>query len=438
MKRLLLCLCTSIAFCGHANAQEYTFQLNFGTAPTETETLENGAIRYTFPAGTDLNDLGLTCTVPSGATVTPNPASARIQDDAPEIFTVTYADGTQKAFPYYFTAGRWFTAVLFGDPEIDLTDRTNNNATAANLTKWANGIIKMKESNHYVYKTHPNIKPDPDLVICMGDMDGDSEHSGSAIKAVFDLFTAQGIPFITMAGNHDFVPDYWSGENGSAGATVGVLGSKGGTDADNTAITLINAYRNNAEKNGIENVQTFTLPNNSVNFHPTPFVFTFKGVQFYIGQTYWFQKSYKKPLTALGSATYYAPNSIIEQLTTYVSEHKNTPSVWIQHYPISCEDRWWLDQNNVGRSIAPSDTPTYSTAAEKRNKYMDLITQTKNPYHFSGHNHTENIVTHTYNGVGFKDYIAPYFATRGAAWLVLCHEGEGVVEVQSVPFDYND
>lgn len=67
---------------------------------------------------------------------------------------------------------------------------------------------------------------------------------------------------------------------------------------------------------------------------------------------------------------------------------------------------------------------------------MDMISKTKNAYHFSGHVHTESVVTHQYNGVIFKDYIAPYFATNGQAWMVLCHEGEGVKEVQSVTFNY--
>lgn len=432
MKNKLLCLCAGLFINQFLSAQDYTFQLHVGNAtPDLTETLDNGAVYMTFPAATDLNNLGLTCTVPEGAVVSPDPTKARIRDNEVEIFTVTYADGTKKAFPYYFSAGRWFTVILFGDPEVNLTDRYNNNATEENLTKWANGIINMKSSGRYAFKANPHIIPSPDLVICMGDMDGDSEKTGNAFKGVFNAFNNNGIPFITMVGNHDVVPDYWTGTDGDEGLTWGF--NDGGAYCNDIAYGIVTNYLSSSQSYGVENVERFSQGNGDVQ--PQPFTFTFKGVRFYIGQTYWFQKPYDKP-GVISSAKYYAPNGIIESLTSFVESHQEDPSIWVQHYPISCEDRWWLDQNDVGKSIAPSDTPTYGTASEKRNKYMDLITKTKNPYHFSGHNHVEAITTQKYNNVSFKDYIAPYFATQGGAWMVLCHEGEGVVEVQSVNFNY--
>ena len=388
-KGILLAITWAYTFVLHA--QDYTFGLQpENTKPDRIETVSNGATRFVFPAGTDLNQLGLKAVLPEGATVFPDPSTARIRDNEPEIFTVTYADGTQKAFPYYFTAGRWFSVVLFGDPEINLTDRTGNNAKPENLSRWADGIIHMAQSGRFAFRTRPDIRPAADLVICMGDMDQDSEKSGDAIKAVFDKFTSAGIPFITMCGNHD----------------------------------------------GIENVTRFTQ--NEGEVQPAPFTFTFKGVRFYVGQTYWFQKPYDKPKTLFSSATYYAPNGIISALEAFVSDPvvAATPSVWIQHYPISCDDRWWLDQNDTGMSIAPEDTPDYATAEAKRNKYMQLIAKTKNPVHFSGHNHAEAANPHAAGGTAFKDHVAPYFATKGEAFLILCHEGEGVKEIQTVCFDY--
>lgn len=428
MKNKLLCLCAGLFINQFLIAQDYTFQLHVENAtPDLTETLDNGAVYMTFPAATDLNNLGLTCTVPKGAVVSPDPTKARIRDNEVEIFTVTYADGTKKAFPYYFSAGRWFTVILFGDPEVNLTDRYNNNATEENLTKWANGIINMKSSERYAFKANPHIIPSPDLVICMGDMDQD-QGDGEAISRIFDLFTSKKIPFVTMAGNHDIAPDYWTADDSDM--SLKPFGTAGGSN--DVTFNLITSYLNDAQTNGIENVKRFTQSNGKTQ--PEPYTFTFKGVRFYIGQTYWFQKPYT--YNYLTKGTYYAPNGIIESLSSFVEENKNTPSIWVQHYPITCADRWWLDQNEGGYCVAPSDTPTYGTASEKRNKYMDLITKTKNPYHFSGHNHVEAITTQKYNNVSFKDYIAPYFATQGGAWMVLCHEGEGVVEVQSVNFNY--
>ena len=416
-----------------AYAQDYTFSLSTSVAADQEETLENGAKRLTFPAGTDLNQLGLSYTVPEGATVSPDPSTARIRDNAPEVFTVTYADGTKKAFPYYFTAGRWFTAVLFGDPEINLTDRANNNATPDNLAKWVDGIINMKESGRFAFHTRPEMEVAPDLVICMGDMDKDSERTGDAIKEIFDKFTAAGIPFVTLCGNHDLVPDYWTGTNPDKGLTWGF--NDGGAYCNKIALGIVDTYLEAAQGNGLENVVRFTQTNGETQAQP--FTFTFKGVRFYIGQTYWFQKPYDEP-GLLSSATYYAPNGIISALDEFVDEPDvaATPSVWIQHYPIGCEDRWWADQNDTGMSIAPQDTPDYATAEAKREKYMEIIAKTKNPVHFSGHTHVEAVNRHAANGKAFKDYVAPYFATKGEAYIVLCHEGEGVKEVQSVCFDY--
>lgn len=432
-KGILLAITWAYTFVLHA--QDYTFGLQpENTKPDRIETVSNGATRFVFPAGTDLNQLGLEAVLPEGATVFPDPATARIRDNEPEIFTVTYADGTQKAFPYYFTAGRWFSVVLFGDPEINLTDRTGNNAEPENLSRWADGIIHMAQSGRFAFRTRPDIRPAADLVICMGDMDQDSEKSGNAIKAVFDKFTSAGIPFITMCGNHDLVPDYWTGNDPDKGLTWGFY--DGGSYCNDVALGMVSDYLSAAENLGIENVTRFKQEEGEVQ--PAPFTFTFKGVRFYVGQTYWFQKPYDKPKTSFSSATYYAPNGIISALETFVSDPvvAATPSVWIQHYPISCEDRWWLDQNDTGMSIAPKDTPDYATAEAKRNKYMQLIAKTKNPVHFSGHNHAEAANPHAAGGTAFKDHVAPYFATKGEAFLILCHEGEGVKEIQTVCFDY--
>jgi len=151
----------------------------------------------------------------------------------------------------------------------------------------------------------------------------------------------------------------------------------------------------------------------------------------------------------LGSATYYAPDGVIEALDTYVEEHKNEASVWMQHYPFVSEadtknSRWWLDQNDVGKCIMPTDAGssayyngganvTYDTAEgialaeKKREALATIINKTKNPVHFSGHVHKYD--EQTYQGI--KDYSV---AQPGNAYVVLCKEGVGVVEVQRVTF----
>ncbi len=216
-----------------------------------------------------------------------------------------------------------------------------------------------------------------------------------------------------------------------------MAGSSSSTSHNKVSLECIDKYKTTAQSNGIENLQEFTQANGE--FQMKPFTFTFKGVRFYIGQNYWFQTPYDYTVASLiGNCSLdaaYPANDIVSSLTTFVDEHKSEPSVWVQHYPINCADRWWLDQDGSGNSQTITGTDNYPTAQNRRDKYMDLITQTKNPYHFSGHNHVQAINNHTYNGVTFKDHVAPYFAAGGHAWMVLCNDKEGVVEVKSVTFN---
>ncbi|MBQ9671978.1 MAG: hypothetical protein IJV34_03900 [Prevotella sp.] len=83
-----------------------------------------------------------------------------------------------------------------------------------------------------------------------------SSATATSIKAAA---TTAGIPFIFIAGNHDFTPDYWTGSDGDAGVTYG---STGGANADEqtiSAITSNNSYWNNA---GVfdENISYSLLP----------------------------------------------------------------------------------------------------------------------------------------------------------------------------------
>lgn len=400
-------------------------QMTFTYSAEATESkLADGSTLVQLPAGTDLNsvitEVKVGGTKVEASEVVPNPTETFITDG--EIETFVY-DG--KAYSFRFTDTQWFTAVIFADPEINMSgdDRPDNISTTVTMTKWMNAIINMAESGKYSFDKFP-ITPSPDLVICAGDMDKD-DGDCKDIKSMFNLLTAKNIPFITMFGNHDIkIAEH----NGSSFATAS------STYHNQTSLDCIESYKTTAQTNGIENLQNFTQSNGK--FQMKPFTFTFKGVRFYIGQSYWFQTPYDYSGSLMVTAdAFYPANGIIESLTTFVDQHKDDPSVWVQHYPISCQDRWWLDQDGSGNSKTITGTDNYPSAQDRRNKYMDLITQTKNPYHFSGHNHIQSINSHTYNGVTFKDHVAPYFAAGGHAWIVLCNDKEGVVEVKSVTFN---
>ena len=423
-KNRLLGLLVMVMFAVSSFAQ-MTFTFAGGATAKEVE-MPDGSMLLQLPAGTDLNS-AITGVKVGGiavdaASVVPNPTETFITDG--EIETFVY-DG--KAYSFRFTDTQWFTTVIFADPEINMSgdDRPDNISNTTNMTIWMNAIINMAESGKYSFDKFP-ITPSPDLVICAGDMDKDDGDCND-IKSMFNLLTAKNIPFITMFGNHDIK----IAEHNTAYAW-----NSSSTYHNQNSLNCIEGYKNTAQANGIENLQNFTQSEGE--FQMNPFTFTFKGVRFYIGQSYWFQTPYDYTKNILGSNTFdaaYPANGIIESLTTFVGEHKNEPSVWVQHYPINCADRWWLDQDGSGNSKAITGTDNYPTVSDRKNKYMDLITQTKNPYHFSGHNHIQSINSHTYNGVTFKDHVAPYFAAGGHAWIVLCNDKEGVVEVKSVTFN---
>ena len=406
-------------------AQTMTFTYASGVTATASE-MADGSWLMQFPAGTDLNKV-ITGVKVNGkdvnaAAVVPNPTETLITDG--EIETFVY-DG--KAYSFRFTTTEWFTVVIFADPEINMSgdDRKENISTTETMSVWMNGIINMANSEKYKFDNYP-ITPAPDLVICAGDMDKD-DGDCKDISSMFDMLTDKNIPFITMFGNHDIK---------IAEHNTAYVSSASSTTHNKASLDCIEKYKKAAQNNGVKNLQDFTQT--SGEFQMKPFTFIFKGVRFYIGQSYWFQTPYDYTLPTIGTCTLddcYPANGIISSLTDFVGEHKDEPSVWVQHYPINCQDRWWLDQDGSGNSKDITGKDDYPGAQDRRNKYMDLITQTKNPYHFSGHNHVQAINNHTYNGKTFKDHVAPYFAAGGQAWIVLCNSKEGVKEVKSVSFN---
>ncbi len=440
-KKILSFLVGVLCSTGWTCAQmEFSFTGITGT-PT-TSTLSDGSVLLKLPSGTDLHDfanLGMSATVDGVSvplsSISPNPSTTWITDG--EIETFVY---NGKAYSFRFTEGEYFTAVIFSDPHIE--HEGHDATTVANMQKYITNVVNMGKDGkaRFTFDAIPTYVPTADIVFCLGDMDVDNEDTGDNFKNAFNGLNDANIPFVVLAGNHDFVPDYWSGsDNPDIGVTYG---SKGGYAHDKKSLEIIESYRSKAQsyENGIGTVNVFTQTNG--DFQPSPYSFTFKGVRFYCGQTYWFQKSYKAPgvlntNVTKTPTTYYAPDGVIDALDKFVTEDVAAqPSIWMQHYPFSfgsnC-DRWWLDQNENGKSIEPSNTTAYTTAEQKKAKLASIINRTKNPVHFSGHVHDYG--ENTYAGI--KDYsVAAPGKHAGAAYLVLVKEGVGVVEVKQVSFDY--
>lgn len=438
-KKILSFLVGVLCSTGWTCAQmEFSFTGITGT-PTKS-TLSDGSVLLKLPSGTDLHNfanLGMSATVDGVAVslsdISPDPSTTWITDG--EIETFVY---NGKAYSFRFTEGEYFTAVIFSDPHIE--HEGHDATTVANMQKYITNVVNMGTDGkaRFTFDAIPTYVPTVDIVFCLGDMDGDSEKSGDNFKKAFEGLNTAKIPFITIVGNHDLVPDYWTGENGEAGLTTGepFLGiGGGGIYCNKIALGIVSDQYGEAKKYGVTDLTTFedtSLSSSSTN-QARPFTFMFKGIRFYCGQTYWFQKPWA---TNTGSKVY-APDGVIDALDAFVTEDVAAqPSVWMQHYPFSfgsnC-DRWWLDQNDVGRYIEPSNTTAYTTAESKKAKLASIINRTKNPVHFSGHVHDYG--ENTYAGI--KDYsVAAPGKHKGAAYLVLVKEGVGVVEVKQVSFDY--
>lgn len=429
MKQLFLLLCCLLPSWGFA---QMTF--TYTHAPISQTQQSNGTTSVTLPAGTPLTGC-ITAVQVEGVEVdpsliVPNPTLTRITEK--EIETFVYQD---KAYSFLFQTEpdyrSYFTMVVLSDPHIE--HGAHDAVSVSQMQTYVQNILHMgKEGGRkFTFSKLAGYTPTADIVFCLGDMDKDSESEGANFSNAFKGFNEAGVPFITMCGNHDLVPDYW--ESGDLGVTYGLTS---GHACNQKALSIVEEQWKRAQAfmpEGSE-ITVFRTDNSAVQQF-NPFVLKYRGIQFYCGQTYWFQKLYTPPtLFTWGQLVkYWAPDPIIDQLEAYVKAHRTEGSVWMQHYPLlagSDCDRWWLDQCKPGAAPLQNET-RYATVRAKKAKYAQLMNQTKNPVHFSGHTH--NFSDLVYEGI--HDYtVASPGRVRGAAYIVLCREGWGVVEVKQVQF----
>lgn len=463
MKKKLLSMCLGLLFCGSAMAQ---MEITFDGLDVETLTQADGSQLIQLPDGTDLNNLGDKMTIKVGGfevnaeDITPNPKETFITEM--EIETFVY-DG--KAYSFRFTAGQYFTVVMFSDPHV----AEGTGISVADMQDKATNMINYK----YTFDELPGYEGSADLVFCLGDMDEDNASSATNFNNAMSPFANNSIPFITLAGNHDLLPDYYW-DNGD------LTYNSTGTSHDNTSLSCVKSHYNTAATNGGFTVDRIYDTECNADFVIEHFAFKYKGVRFYCANNYWFQKSHDNGGLITKSETTYAADGTINALKAYL-ENKNTdgtsykedPAVWVSHFPFYSEAnnfndasaRWWLDQSNSGadyegRCLMPVDAassefygtgssvPVYTSdegkaiAEKKRKALADIIVQTKNPRHFSGHAHKNDGQTVTANnGSTFRDHtIQPITNTgvsnslEGNTFAVLCKSGVGIIAVKRVTF----
>ena len=334
------------------------------------------------------------------------------------------------------TADDYFTLVVFSDPHIG--QEGHDGTSVSDMQKYATNIVNMGTDGgkQFTFTNAPSgFVPKADIVICLGDMDGDSEKSGSNFKSAVSPLTNADIPFLVVCGNHDLVPDYWSG--GDEGLTWS------GQSCNSTALGIATSFYTAAQSKTNPITDCSRISDGTSHTQTQPMAFMFGGVRFYLAQTYWFQKPYS-------GSTVYRPDEVIDALQTYLNSHQNEPAIWLQHYPFvagSDCDYWWTDINSNGLVKVPSPNTTYgtyevddiaSTAQIRKNKMLDLIKQTNCSVHFSGHTHSYGVNTYTStsdNTKSITDYtVAAPGVTEGAAYIVLVKKNVGVVEVKQASF----
>lgn len=416
---------------------------SYKVEPTEQSTDNKGITTVTLPAGTELTGCitGVTVdgTIVDPSEVIPNPTETLISDSEIEVFI--YKD---KAYSFKFTAPKstdgYFTMVIVSDPHVDQSNGTPKDTIA----KYVNAIVKMGKTGgkKFSFDALPGYVPTADIVFCLGDMDQDSEKSGDNFKSAFSALNTAKIPFITMLGNHDWVPDYWEG--GDLGVTYG---SQGGHACNQVALKVVQEQMNTVNEGGYGMEFTKFSDSNyseSVTQQFYPFVIRWKGINFYCGQTFWFQKLYTIPTISNWNwgnniaVKYWSSDGVIAKLEEYIKNHCGEGSVFMQHYPLvagSDCDRWWLGLCKPGYIEVQTNnsgaTNLYPTVRAKKQKYAQLMNMCKNPVHFSGHTHSFG--QNTYEDI--TDYtVARPGDTEGNAYIVLCKENWGVVEVKQVQF----
>ena len=472
--KLLLMLCL-LAIGGVKLCAQMTFTLDGLTWGNVAVRDANGFTTITVPAGTDLSGLITAVSVDgspvTASQVTPNPTSTLLEYNELEVFTYN-----NKAYGFRFVEDVWFCAVFISDCHVN-QGSGHDGTSSSDLTTISNNIIAMGRT---AYTSSPKVDfsgvsglptgfiPKANIVFSLGDCDADKDNHDDFLASTSTLFRAAGIPFVFIAGNHDFSPDYWTGSDPDYGVTSG---SSGGAAADATTISVIkanNSYWDGVgvfDENGSSTFEYITDPSySSLDFQPWHFTFKYGGVRFYCANNYWFQKSYNGSFTKvlgslLTSATYYSPDGTISQLDDFVDDHASEPSVWMQHYPFNAGSdvkRWWLDQcdESYGKYIKTTNSSDYGTdqdvelwsntggtatlyANKKRDDLATIIEKTTNPIHFSGHYHQFADLTWTNNEHSTRDYTVAANGNSSQsnnAYVVLIKRGEGVKAVLQTQF----
>lgn len=254
MKKIFTAVALWAASCSAFAQMNMTFT---GISDVTAKQLSSGCTLVEFPVGTDLSAVmaKASFTVDGAAVdasqIVPNPATLSLTDG--QEVTLLYKG---KGYGFKFSEGKYFTAVFLSDPHIEHSG--HDATTVANMQAYVSNIVNMGKTGGAAFRFDalPGYIPSCDIAFSTGDMDEDSKKNDDEFKTAHAGFASAGIPFITMCGNHDLVPDYWTGESGDKGLTYGI--NSGGSYANDVALSTVESYRKALSGYGISDVETIT------------------------------------------------------------------------------------------------------------------------------------------------------------------------------------
>ena len=341
--------------------------------------------------------------LPEGATISPDPNTVlRIPGKyKSEQFTITSGTGvTGKPFTIQYYPDPVYTLVVLGDTEWNMRGYPIQQAIID-----ANKIAQIKREGRHSYKGHPAFKYNPELLMVVGDISPDRDNNPNDFLKVFDGCYRAGIKCMNLYGNHDWEPVQWEDNSYGYHSIAGELSMQ----------ATRNRVKIAAQKS---NINLFYLGQSPSGWgEPEPFAFTYRGVKYYCGNSFWFLPYYQT-WTFFGPGLFKPADATIQKLEEMVNRDTGYPVVWMQHYPLS--DYHWWDQFQYGG--------LYDGAESRQNKIKELIFQTKNPVFFAGHYHYSQVKRYS-NGQGktFTEYVTPLFQSGGGSgYFALVSEKEGV------------
>jgi hypothetical protein len=310
-----------------------------------------------------------------------------------------------------------FTVIFIGDPEARMRGNTHEE-----ISGYVQRLLDLGDTRHEWFRlgdgrTH---EIDPEIVIVGGDISQDRQTSIELDMPLWAPFFEAGIPVLAGFGNHDWEPESW-GDSPS----YSLAGHR--SNESTTAFTR-ETYRRSAE---VSPNLAYREIGPTAEHGPVTFYATYKGVDIVNFNTFLYQPSYEYPAGwpitcnplggGAGCQTFVSAVPQIEAMESLLADDASTPTIFVQHYPLSTSDGWWDDYET-----------TDTTLAERKQRLLNMIARRAQAVFLAGHNHRSSQRAWPVGDHVVDEYVAPYFGDGGGVIAVLVSPTRGILEVRTL------